>query len=313
MYNFTMAFIQHTYDKICTITFDNVKIIYKLSSMDESVATIESEYYLIQHMSKIDDIFKTFDNFLCQDIINDEIVFPFLEHNIPYSLAKLFDNHEERFNNNKMTMMYSMLNPKLVTLFKYMSDYNHSSIENIYKILHVIHEIFRPNNFIHGDCKLDNIMIDTIDNSLKIIDLEFSFLCQDINKISNENEYLIVLYLGENLILNKRYLQLFDIYIMCASLIVCHFIFHLDILREIKNKIINNEIINETMMDFAVIYSYLFSLGRKKILDNNGVIIGTYDFINKILLKKNEIKINDLFENHVIKIQNVIKENIAFN
>lgn len=308
-----MASIQRPYDKICIVTYGNVKIIYKLSTMDESVKAIETEYFLIRHMAKIDNAFETFDNYLYQEIIDNKIFFPILEHNLICHLPNLFRTYKTRFQKNKITMMYTILNTKLVTLYNYINIYNHTAVKNIYKVLDIIHRVFRPNNFIHGDCKLDNIMINSSDYSLKIIDLEFSLLCQDINKITNEDECMIALYLGENLILDERYLQLFDIYILCASLVVCRFVLPLNILKAVRNNILNNEIMNETMMDFAVIYIYLFVMGRDKLLNDKGNVIGTYDFINKILLNTIDYSLNDIYDKHVIKIQNIIMTNIALN
>lgn len=307
-----MAKFQRIHDKIFIFTKpNNDKIIYKVSVFDENVKSIKQEYALIRHMALIDNIFNTFDNYLEQDIIAEHILLPVDTVNYSYHMAKLFKSHTIRFENNKFSLMYTNFNPKLVTLYDYFKIYNNDVTKNVLKVLDIVHNVFHSNNFIHGDFKLDNIMIHITNYSFKIIDLDFSLICSNIKKITDDDD--ICLYLGKNITVNKRYLQLFDIYIFCASLVACYDYLSANVLKNIKKYFTKNATINETILDFTVIYIRLHSLGKSKITTAKNAIIGTFDFINKIFLNTLNYNFNTKCNEHTIKIQNIIMENIALN
>lgn len=289
---------------------DGGSVIYKVSDCEEKNKSIKYEFNMIQHMSTLDPDFMTFDNYYSQQIQNGVIELPFYNTKLKCKMDGICKNHNHYFEND-ISLLYTVYNSKLVTIFDYCGMYKNMTIEIVHRVLNKINTVFRPNNFVHGDLKGDNIMYNISTHELKIIDLEFSLLCKtEIIELTDDNS--LSLYLG-NVKVTERYLQLFDIYLFCASLITCTDAFG-DISKIVRNDFVASEDHNEVIKDFTVIYTYLYLLGDSKLRNRkDNTILGSFDFINRTLMNVIDYNLNDMFNEHVVKIQNIIMENIALN
>lgn len=97
-------------------------------------------------------------------------------------------------------------------------------VHYVAKIMKQLNEIYLERNFIHGDFKIDNILIKN--EEISFIDLEFSHFFTVNNHITvmDENIPRVNLYLGseKNVILTKNFLHIFDIYLFTISLYSFH-------------------------------------------------------------------------------------------
>lgn len=285
------------------------KYIYKISLADDTALELEREFIMIRYMASINEIFNTFMDYQCQTF-DDNIIYLLCDDKKHfYNIENFVENPKYFLKNGKFTMMFGFFNPNLMTMYDYCQLNTYTLINNIYKILNIVNNVFRPNHFIHGDLKLDNIMIDNNNHNIKIIDLDFSLIVNNVQKIIINN-YKISLYLGENLILCERYLQIFDIYILCTSLLISMDLPNID--NFIQQFLINDY--NETILDFVTILIYLNTMNKNKFINKNNNIIGKFTFINKLLLTIIDHNFNNHdLNNHIKKIQDIIMKNMALN
>lgn len=301
--------IDKPFPNILTIINGDKQHIYKMATDDNIRAIeLENEYMMIQKMSTISDIFKTFDKYVDCNISNSQIEFPFYNSTLQISKYKISDEFETIYKNS-FNMMYGQLDPNWYTFYVYCRRHKNMFIETVVDILDKVETVFRPNNFIHGDFKGNNIMIDIGNNGnkIKIIDLDFSLIFDSQTTINiNNADNLISLYLGPCTV-TKEYLFLFDIWILASSIISCPKFFPSDMHKLIEKYYNNKEsIITETFMDFFVIYNILHEYGYKFRNTKRLEIDGRFKTINQYLLRKPSTIYDERYSNHVLKIQNII-------
>ena len=306
-----MAFqFKKPHPSICTIKCGDKGYIYKIAIEDSRIMDLENEYMMIQKMIAISDIFKTFEDFVDCDLTGSRICFPFYSATVNISKRHIKNAFDDYYKFG-FSIMYCELNENLATFYNYCYKQKMQYIPTLINILHIVHTIFRPNNFIHGDFKGNNIMIDKSDNSIKIIDLDFSLICSDNNAINDYN--LINLYLGP-CIVTKEYLFLFDMWIFATSILGYRNFFPSQMHQQIKKYYNNPEsIITDTFMDFFVIYNIIYEYGCSMSNVDGHHIDGAFKIINEKLLQTPMVRYDDRYDEHVIKVQKIIRENDLSN
>jgi serine/threonine protein kinase len=294
------------YPGIYTIIVNDKGYIYKTAKNDTLIPDLQDEYLMIQKMTLISDIFKTFDNYVDCNISSSRICFPFYHSTLNIAKSKIDKDFDKNFK-EAFAFMYSELDKNLLTFYDYCFKHRRKYITSIIDIIDKVEMIFRPNNFIHGDFKGNNIMIDSITDSVKIIDLDFSLICSDINILQHNN--YIYLYLGK-VTVTKRYLFLFDIYILVASIVTCTNFFPKHIYYIMEKYYLSKTDHNETFMDFFVIFVAINKVNCKL---NNNSIDGKFETINKCILDCSTINYNQKYTDHVLLLQNIVLNNVQLN
>lgn len=279
----------------------NDEFIYKLATNDLDNKSLEQEYNLIIQMSKINSIFKTFD--IIYKFENIKSLVPF-----PVKNNKVITFINRKVINSNIFMMRSKFNPNNISFDDYLNINYSNNFTSINKVLNIIDTIFRPNNFIHGDLKVDNILCNIKTHKIKIIDLEFSLKLEDqcTYDISSSKIYY---YLEENILFTKNFLFMFDIIIFVKS-ILCLFIkISIDINKlynEIEKYYNNPKYIHsDTFLDFFLIFKTLKNQTIKVNL-KHGSLLASYNLIKEELYYNSEIP-------ELSRIHKIIKDNDELN
>jgi hypothetical protein len=219
--------------------------------------------------------------------------------NIKYNIY--FDHCN--INIDKIGFIIYDYNPAKIDLFGYF-NYNHDidvKINIIRKCFVKLTEMQNEIDFIHGDFKLNNILVSNNDNDITFIDLEFTEFIKNNKYINKNNFKLINLYLllNNQYNINGYFLKLFDVYLFALSFIMKHnndfnelFIY--------KISVILNDCLDETNFYlFYTIYILLYEYSKinnvkfYKINNDEYLDYCLYKTIKKILYKKNIIYIKD--------------------
>ena len=287
---------------ICTIACDGQECIYKFPVNKHETLDLKNEWQMIRKMSKISNVFKTFESYSVDEVNDTHICFPFYEstiHIAKHNINSEFDNvYSQAFN-----MMYYPHNKNLMELQTYCCK--NKTMLPIFRVLNIVHTVFRPNNFIHGDFKLDNIMIDTSNDNIKIIDLDYSIICTDKNTLSKYDN--IAMYLKPCTV-TKEYLFLYDLWLLATSVnLMTAYAAH-DAFEEYYTW---STSVTDTFMDFLIICDIIYEDGCS--LTEKDTIDGTFDTISKTLLSISTVDHDEKYNAHVEKIQKIVNENILLN
>lgn len=301
--------IKKLHNRIYTIASDDSAYIYKLADCSVSNEYIEEEFNMIKIMSKKDKVFQVFDKLYSLTNINNRIEFRFGNQSLLCNKNTIFPNFNNRFPDKKIIMMRSVYDSNLVSIYNVYLNYSTSIVSVIHSILDIVNTVFRPNNFIHGDFKCNNILYNISTNEIKIIDLEFSIIVDD--NIVLKEDTTINLYLDStDTKVTKRFLFLFDIYILVKSILSCPTFFPLNLYECFMN-IYNDYVNNQAFMDFVVIYSMIKNIPVKK--TSSGTIDATYDIMMSELTIIPIGVFNNAFKKHVTLVHNIIATNIRIN
>ena len=249
----------------------NLNLIIKLPKDEDELSYILHEYYiytLIDHPS-FDSFFTLFEfnNADYKDTLNI--------YDYKIRLSQLFSyRYPELFINKKINMLIGNYNTNMITLYKFRQ--NNENIDILIKIysniLIILDETFIKWNFIHGDLKSNNILIDITDpiNNIKLIDFEFSLLfkTETINVCLNTPFINLYLKLDDESIITKDFAKIFDIYALSVDLIYNNFI-DLNIFKEELEKNINNDNNNtNNYIDFYIIFSNIILVPKINLFNN---------------------------------------------
>jgi serine/threonine protein kinase len=218
---------------------------------------------------------------------------------------------------NKVVMLIGTYNRDYQILNIYNNDKN---IIDIYiNILNILDDVHRRYNFVHGDFKSNNILINKHDiNDIKFIDFEFSLI---FNKSEiNIYNYDINLYLdldGHEVFINKDFGLLFDIYEL-----VVDFIYHNSKIEETKNKL--NDLVLlvdlDLFIDFYILFYNLYDIPNYKFIDTeSNCYMLTFSSICRNLSnikEKTPLNIplkNDKINERIDRIISIIDTNIKLN
>ena len=215
--------------------------------------------------------------------------------------------------NEKYNILVGNYNPNMVTLYEYNKIYiSNDHLINMYiNILNILDECYEKYNFIHGDLKSNNILIDNTNplNNIKLIDFEFSIIFKTDEIIIKDNNPLLNNYLelDDNCIIKKEFCRFFDIYTLCVDLVYNSKI-NLFILKEYLDKICIGNNMN-SFIDFYIIYSNIYLEPKHKLIysDTNTLNLSFKSIINNLsiiytigyteLLKKRILYINNILNN----------------
>ena len=174
-----MIQINKEYNHIVLIN-DNIIIKLPKCDTDIDLLTIEYEIYsLINHKS-----FNSFDTILeYNDInMNTNIILSLYGTLCQTTAQQLFK--KPWFNNFNLKILVGKYNKNIISFSHYrQQEIKITEIYQIYEnIINIIEYCYNKWNFIHGDFKGNNILINTDNplNDIKIIDFEFSLICEKL-------------------------------------------------------------------------------------------------------------------------------------
>ena len=260
-----MIKINKEYNHIVLI---NNNIIIKLPKCkhDIDLLTVEYEIYsLIDHKS-----FNSFDTLLEYNDIS-------MNTNIVMSLyGTLYQTTAQQLlikpwsDNFNLKMLVGKYNKNIISLSQYRRQENMIiKIYQIYEnIINIIEYCYNKWNFIHGDFKGNNILINTNNNDIKIIDFEFSLLFNDEQIIIKDQMINLYLKLDIDMIITKDFANFFDIYALCVDL-VHNYSVNLILFKNKLEEIINNEQIikSNNLLDFYIIYCNIYKNNKKTFIN----------------------------------------------
>ena len=305
-----MSFIiNKLHNRIYTIENNNDGYIYKLSDCSIANEFIVDEFNMFDTMSKKNKAFQVYDKLYTMSNINNKIGFRFGDHSILCNKNAIFPNFDEKFPDKKLAIMRAKYDSNLITVYNVYLKYNKPIITVISSILNIVNTVFRPNNFIHGDFKCNNILYHISTNDIKIIDLEFSVIVDDY-LLLDENATVNLYLNSTDTKVTKRFLFLFDIYILVKSILSCPTYFPLNLYEKLLD-IYDNYLDNETFMDFIVIYSMIKNIPVKK--TSECTIDASYSIMMSELTVIPSGIFNKAFEEHVVIIHNILATNIRLN
>ena len=244
-------------------------------------------------------------------LINDNIIKTdiFTEDNNIYINIDKFIILIEEYDRHKI-----ILHDYLYPLSSY--DYRSNIINKCLNKLYIVHNEL---NMIHGDFKLNNILISKIDAQISFIDLEFSVFFNNTNEKSVKEIKLINYYLSlyDDYKLTFSFLKLFDIFIFTISLFVSssmeynHY-FKYKMEEDIERNIMKNTPYSDYYIYFFItfikIYDYFI---KKNIYSYNHIIY--YDMcrfknIYDIYFLNNYFYDNYMFRNKLIEFEAYIEQ-----
>lgn len=186
------------------------------------------------------------------------------------------------------------------------------------KIMKQLNEIYQEKNFIHGDFKIDNILIKN--EEISFIDLEFSYFFTVNNHLTvfDENIPRVNLYLGseKNVMLTKDFLHIFDIYLFTISL----YSFHLK--KESNNEYLLKlkEYLDMEKPEYgSIYYTYLLYKKINTVIQKNKVKLQYSNFTrycsqrNIEFICKTSIKYEHNFEENIEQTLNGIIDDVSSN
>lgn len=161
------------------------------------------------------------------------------------------------------------------------------NLQQLYSLLLVLQDL-RNKDFYHGDFKSDNVLIDIFTNDVQIIDLEHSRILEDVNHINNND---VCIYNDKNLSLNKRIMQLYDIYKLAMTINV----------KNMEDVILLYKNCSESVIkDFTTIY-YI-----KEYNDMRNLYITNIEYFKNMFIYEHFYEHN--FDIHYEYIRNEIKK-----
>ena len=262
-----MIQINKEYNHIVLIN-DNIIIKLPKCDTDIDLLTIEYKIYsLIDHKS-----FNSFDTILeYNDIsMNTNIILSLYGTLYQITVQQLFK--KPWFNNFNLKMLVGKYNKNIISFSHYrQQEIKITEIYQIYEnIINIIEYCYNKWNFIHGDFKGNNILINTDNplNDIKIIDFEFSLIFNTEQIIINNQMINLYLNLNINMILTKDFANFFDIYTLCVDLVYKNFI-DLILFKQKLEEIINNEQIikSNNLLDFYIIYCNIYKNKKKTFIN----------------------------------------------
>lgn len=160
----------------------------------------------------------------------------------------------------------------------------------IMKICLTLTFVARPNNFIHGDLKCDNILYSKNSMYVRFIDFEFSMILKSetvkIHRTDNINNYL-----HRSAVYPKKCLELFDVFMLAKSFYAFnltneeHNLLFESLYDEFtKRTVLDDEpTMNNAFTDFFVVYAMLFNCGFRHSFDkkNISIVNGNTEFFMK--------------------------------
>jgi hypothetical protein len=296
--------------------------IFKLPIEDVDNQTLSSEYDMYNIMSKKSSAFNAF-NTLFELKCNNIDYIPFKTHNQIIKVIKSKIELNIDLNINPINMLRGMYNSNYNTIHLWNKHDDFSSRPNkntiefmngmIFKIINTIENVFRPNNFIHGDLKYNNILVNKNNYAdIKIIDLEFSFIMsKDIITITDDLS--ISMYLNDSDIkLTKQYLHLFDVFLFVRSIVAFSMYFPRKIYDILLMHFNSINCHTDTFMEFFIIYRILKDASCSSHYWNE-CLDARITTINNVILNTGLKSLNAVYEEHMVRITEIISENIRIN
>jgi len=266
-----MIIYNKRYRHIIQFFNNTLNLIIKLPKNEDELDYIYHEYYiysLIDHPS-----FNAYYTLFQYENIsyNDKIIF----YNEEIDMNKIFSSsYNILFKNNKFNMLIGNYDENMVTLYTYcISCKDIDKIINIYKnVLIILDDCFIKWNFVHGDFKSNNILVNikSPEDNIKFIDFEFSVIFKNycINVIMEMPLMNLYLKLDEESIITKEFGRLFDIYALCVDFIRNNII-DLYLFKEKMYLLIKNNIddIHESFIDFYIIFENIYLIKKEDLFN----------------------------------------------
>lgn len=285
----------HKYKHIIRLDTDTEKLIMKLPKNRSDIKYISYEYNIYTAITH-----PAFDSF---NKLMDSSDIPELKLNI---------NHES------FKILVGNYNSNMITFHEYKIKYiNRENTINIYiNLLNILDECFEKYNFIHGDLKSNNILIDITNpfNNIKLIDFEFSLIFNTgyiyiEDKTHKINNYLD---LEMNSIITKEFAKFFDIYALCVELVYYSKInlfrlkTYLDTIIETNNK--------SSFIDFYIIYSNIYMIPKNNLIyDDLKCLNLSFTSIITNLKTLDTIGKTEILQNRILYINEVLNNMMELN
>jgi serine/threonine protein kinase len=256
-------------------------------------------------------------------ILHEYNIYSIITHPSFDSFNKLMESSDiPELKTNKNYESYKILvgnyNPNMITFHEYkIKHINRENTINIYiNILNILDECFEKYNFIHGDLKSNNILIDITNpfNNIKLIDFEFSLLFNSEYIYIEDNNYKINNYLDleMNSVITKEFAKFFDIYALCVELVYYSKInlfklkIYLDTIIETNN--------NSSFIDFYIIYLNIYMIPKNNLIcdDIKCLNLSFISIINN-LKKIDTFGITDILKTRILYINEVLNNMMELN
>ena len=314
MYNKIMIRYNKNHSYIIRIEDNNKPLIIKLSKNEKNNSFITYEYYiyrLIDHKS-----FKSFNTLFNYNNINFDDSIKIYDHIITVDKLFKMNNYDYIFPGKSFNILLGNYNNDMITLLQFCKpNLDINLLINIYiNILNILDECYIKYNFIHGDMKSNNILIDQTDslNNIQLIDFEFSLIFSDeIVIINDNNNYPIMnnyLDLDDESCITKEFAKLFDIYTLCVDLIYNNKVN----LKIFKYNLEQKQIETPSFIDFYIIYSNIYMIPRHNFKEDNYLNL-SFKSIIKNLSHINMLNYTELIKNRIIHINKVLDKMSELN
>lgn len=272
------------YSHIIQFYDNSMNLILKMPREDESNDYNLFEYYiykLIDHPA-----FDSYDRILQYIDVEYDNKIIIYDYHIDIKLLLFTSRYNEKFKERKINILVGNYNSNMTNLHKF--RHNNTDIQLLIKIyiniLNILEESFTKWNFIHGDLKSNNILIDCknpLDN-IKLIDFEFSIIF-NLDKMKlvdiTLNNYLL---LDDECIITKPFARLFDIYTLCLDLLSYTSMNLFDIKKELELVLEQKLTLSNNFIDFYIIFLNLYLISKSNFLLDNGLNISFISIIKNI-------------------------------
>lgn len=238
---------------------------------------------------------------------------------IPCSQVKFLKRYENTLRylkEVKFEVLGTVCSKRVKALF-YITENFYSHVK---RVCQLVNDELRPHGIIHGDLKLDNIVLN---REISIIDYEYSIIFDpNVNsiEIGYDTSYTCTIYnyLKKKLTYTREFLQIFDMFLLALSTYVkmpvdnstkkgmTHYDFLNNIYKEMAENTMSN--VNHAFYDFCVIYILLHNCGFVHSIRPHSVGFKNNIIMSHVLVDDNQTRYFNASYDFIV---NVITNNIT--
>jgi hypothetical protein len=287
------------YYKILKLSFDNYYI-------DKYKKEFENYKRLLLYSKNVCNV-ENFNKIIYLEniLIDDYFEILILDNKLKISFSNFYINLPPNTNFICLVCDYNLKN---LTFDKVILKYGVNNVDAyMYNILFNRYKASISFNFKHCDFKINNILI--LENGdASIFDLDFSLFVKNNYYIDIYN-YDVNLYLDmpDGARISGDFLDIFDNYLLCVSIIYTQGIFMSKIiLSKMKKFVSDNTTVAEFYKIFIIIFANLLEYCQKKLTVAEYNLLLTYSYITKVLNDLRKINIGNEYNNAFKFIEKIL-------